>query len=187
MQDFTAKYTQEQGKELLKLARQSIEDNFEDKKTKIPGGKEFRQERGVFVTLTKKNGDLRGCIGFPDPILPIGEAIVKASRAAAFSDPRFLPLTKEELENTKIEISLLTVPSNVEGEIQANFELGKDGLICERLGFFGLLLPQVAEEHHMDKIEFLETTCQKAGLPRDAWQNEKTRFKKFQVQSFEEG
>jgi len=180
-----AKYTKEQGKEFIKLARKSIESGFSGEKIQIPDKTEFRQARGVFVTLTK-NKALRGCIGLTHSIYPIGETIVKMARAAAFEDPRFSPLKQEELKDIKIEISILTEPSEVKGNIIKNFELGKDGLICGFMGYSALFLPQVATEHKMNKIEFLENLCQKAGLPKDNWQNKNTRFYKFQVQIFEE-
>lgn len=178
------KYTKEQAARLIKLARQSIESEF-DKNTKIeiPEGKEFRQARGVFVTLmTWPKKELRGCIGFPYPNLAVRDAVAEAAGCAAFSDPRFTSLNKTELNKIIIEISILTIPQEVKNV--KDIEAGKDGLICQYLGYSGLLLPQVATEHKMNKIEFIEATCQKAGLPKDAWQNDKCKFQKFQAQIF---
>jgi len=179
------KYNEEQGKELIELARKAIKSKFSNEKINIPDKKEFKQARGVFVTLTKK-GNLRGCIGLTHGIYSIGEAVVKMAKSAAFEDPRFNSVKENEINDIKIEISILTEPSEVKGEIAKNFELGKDGLICEFMGYSGLFLPQVAIEHKMDKIEFLENLCQKAGMPKDYWQNKNVKFKKFQVQSFRE-
>jgi hypothetical protein len=175
-------YTNEDGKVLLKLARESIDEEFSKIKPKLPEEKQFKQARGVFVTLTK-NKQLRGCIGFPLPKYSIAEAIYLAAKSAAFEDPRFPPLKEKELEEIKIEISILTIPQDCKpNEIQ----IGKDGLICNYLGYSGLLLPQVAIEHKMDKFQFLECLCNKANLPKDAWQKSGFSLQKFQAQIFDE-
>ena len=107
-------------KALLKLARGAIEEP--DKKI----DSEFKEKRGCFVTLTKK-GELRGCIGFIEPVFSLGEAIIKAVRSAAFSDLRFLPLQKNEMKDVKIEISVLSPVQEMENK--EDIEIGKDGLI----------------------------------------------------------
>ena len=93
-------YTKEDGAKLVQLARQSIEEEFTKVNPEIPKEKQFRQARGVFVTLYKK-GKLRGCIGFPLPIMPVVEAFYKAAKSAAFSDPRFKQLKQEELKDSE--------------------------------------------------------------------------------------
>ncbi|MBU3906625.1 MAG: TIGR00296 family protein [Nanoarchaeota archaeon] len=180
-----AGYSEEQGQELIQLARKAIESKFSGEKVIVPDKKEFRQARGVFVTLNKK-GKLRGCIGFPHASFAVGEAVVKAAKSAAFEDPRFAPLEKDEINGIKIEVSVLTEPSEIKGSPAKEIEVGKDGLICECLGFSGLLLPQVAVEYKMNKIQFLEAVCEKAGLPKDFWQNKNAKFYKFQAQIFKE-
>jgi len=175
-------YTKEDGRKLLKLARQSIEEEFSSKKPEMPEGKQFRQARGVFVTLHKK-GNLRGCIGFPYPSLSLNEAVYKAAKQAAFSDFRFLPLKQEEMKEIRIEISILTLPQECSVK---DIKIGKDGLICNYLGYQGLLLPQVASEYKMDRIQFLECLCNKAGLPNNNWQNKNFKLWKFQAQIFKE-
>ncbi|MEK6875708.1 MAG: TIGR00296 family protein [Nanoarchaeota archaeon] len=184
----SAKYSSEQGKEFIELARKAIESKFSGEKVSIPDKIGFKQARGVFVTLTK-SGRLRGCIGYPNSVFPIGEAIVKSATAAAFDDSKFSPLKEEEIEKIKIELSILTEPYLFKGsfkELVKSLELGKDGLICEYMGYRGLLLPQVALEHRMDKIKFLEAVCEKTGLNKDYWQNPNVGFYKFQVQVFRE-
>lgn len=176
------KYTEEDGKRLIKLARQAIEEDFSGKKPEIPGEKQFRQLRGVFVTLTK-NKELRGCIGFPEAIMPLNEATIKAAKSAAFSDPRFSQLQENELKDIKIEISILTPKSKCK---PSEVKIGEDGLICNYVGLSGLLLPQVAVEHKMSRLEFLECVCQKAGLPGDTWQKPSFQLWKFQAQIFHE-
>ena len=176
-------YTNEQGKELIGLARKSIESYFSKEKIELPSNKEYRQLRGVFVTLNKK-GRLRGCVGFPNPVYSIAEAVVRAAIAAAFEDARFPRIKEEELKEIHIELSVLTPPQPVKD--LKDIIVGKDGLICSYLGYQGLLLPQVAVEHKMNRIEFLEAVCEKAGIPGDSWQKPRTRFQKFQAQIFRE-
>ena len=188
----TGEYTEEDGKKLIRLARESIEEEF-DKNRKVGNersnanatqldGKQFLQARGVFVTLTEKE-ELRGCIGLPYPVKSVKDAVLEAAKSAAFSDPRFPPLDEHEFGKIKIEISILTMPQETDVK---NIEIGKDGLICNYLGYSGLLLPQVALEFKMDRIKFLEALCNKAGLPRDAWQDKKFKLWKFQCQIFSE-
>jgi len=175
-------YSKEDGIKLLKLARESIEEEFTKKKPELPEGKQFKQARGVFVTLNKK-GQLRGCIGFPYPSLPIVEAVYKAAKQAAFSDFRFSPVKEGELKDIKIEISILTMPQ--ECDIK-NVVVGKDGLMCNYIGYQGLLLPQVATENKFNRIQFLECLCNKASLPNDTWQSKNFKLWKFQCQIFSE-
>ena len=175
-------YTKEDGEKLLKLARQSIEQKFLGEKPEFLEEKQFKQARGVFVSLHKKK-ELRGCIGFPYPIMNIQEAIIKAAKASAFSDYRFNSLKQEELKEIKIEVSVLTIPQDCNAK---EIEIGKDGLMCDFMGYSGLLLPQVATEYKMNRIQFLEALCNKAGLPKDNWQNKNFKLKKFQCQIFHE-
>ena len=179
-------YNIKDAEQLVKLARQVILSRFDEEKEKIklPEGKQFKQARGVFVTLMNWPGrQLRGCIGFPEPTLPLAQAVAEAAKNAAFHDPRFFPMKKEEINKIIIEISILTLPQKCEAK---DVETGKDGLIIEYVGYSGLLLPQVATEHKMSRIEFLEAICQKAGLPRDSWQNKNCLLQSFQAQIFAE-
>ncbi|MEM4152745.1 MAG: TIGR00296 family protein [Candidatus Pacearchaeota archaeon] len=181
--------TNEQGRKLLKLARKAIETRFSGKKLEYKEEKrEFSKPTGVFVTLTK-NGNLRGCIGFPYPVKPLAEAVIEAAEAAAFQDPRFKPLKEKELDKIKIEISVLTTPQEIKAkglDILKEIEIGKDGLIVQFSGFSGLLLPQVALEHKWNVLQFLEATCNKAGLPSNIWMNPNCHIFKFQAQIFSE-
>ena len=175
-------YTSEDGKKLLELARKSIAEKFGGEKPEFPEGKQFRQARGVFVTLTL-NGELRGCIGFPMPDLPIVRAVYEAAKEAAFSDPRFDQLDEKEFGKIKIEISVLTQPVETKPE---EVKVGRDGLIVSYMGYSGLLLPQVATEHGMSRLQFLEAVCQKAGLPKDTWEKPGLKLSSFQCQIFSE-
>jgi uncharacterized protein len=180
-------YSEEEGKQLLQIARASIEEQFSnnfDKQIKeLKEKKQFKQLRGVFVTL-HKNNNLRGCIGFPYPDYPIFEAIYKAAKQSSFSDPRFPKLKQEELKDIKIEISVLTYPEPIKDTKE--IEIGKHGLTCDYLGYSGLLLPQVAKENNFSKIEFLECLCEKSNLPKDTWQNKNFKLQKFEAQIFRE-
>lgn len=166
----------EEGKFLIKLARRSIESVFENKEIKIDESqlsKNLLEKRGVFVTLYKINEkkELRGCIGYPYPILPLYKATINAAIQSAFNDPRFSPLTKNELEKIVIEISVLTKPKLVKAksleELLEKMELGKHGIIVERGPYSGLLLPQVPIEYGLSKKEFFYEACLKAGFVYD--------------------
>lgn len=148
----------------------------------------FTEKRGVFVTLTKC-GDLRGCIGFPFPVIPLGEAIEEAAAHAAIHDPRFYPVNEEELRQIKIEVTILTQPTLLECDPEhrpAHVIVGRHGLIAEMNGHTGLLLPQVAIEYGWDPVEFLRETCNKAGLHPDAWTNASCNILTFEGQIFKE-
>jgi len=157
----------------------------------VPDGPPFDQPRGVFVTIRRHpSGALRGCIGFPLPHYPLAGAIVRAARAAATDDPRFRPLAGRELLAVTVEVSVLTIPERVAGgtpaEIAAAVRVGRDGLIVEGDGTSGLLLPQVAPEQEWGVEEFLDGTCEKAGLPPGAWRSPRVRVYRFQAEIFAE-
>lgn len=148
----------------------------------------FSEKRGVFVTLTK-NSSLRGCIGFPYPVMPLGEAIVHAAGAAALEDPRFPPVTKDELTAVSLEVTILTVPEPVEGEPAKRPDqviVGKHGVIIRGMGTSGLLLPQVATEYGWDAKTFLDHTCLKAGLSGRCWTSKNVEVLTFEGQIFSE-
>jgi len=169
-----------EGKKLLKLARDSLVAYFKDKDAPTHT---LTEMRGVFVTL--KDPDLRGCIGFPLPVMPLGDAIIEAAIAAA-NDPRFPPLRESELKGLTIEVSVLTVPVKLDEPSPEKIRVGKDGLIIEYNGRSGLLLPQVAPENHMDAEEFLDAVCYKAGLSPASWRDKRATIKTFQAEVFDE-
>jgi hypothetical protein len=155
-------------KELLRLARQAVRDLVADNRiveytTQNPN---LLGPRGAFVTL-KKHGELRGCIGYIEPVLPLYDAVIRVAIYAATQDQRFPPVTREELEDLEFEISVLTTPEKVDGP--ARVEVGRHGLVISRGANRGLLLPQVAVENGWDRETFLNQACVKAGLPPDAW------------------
>lgn len=148
----------------------------------------FSEKRGVFVTLTR-NGNLRGCIGFPYPVMPLGDAIVHAAKAAALEDPRFPPVMKDELATIVLEVTILTVPEPLPGDPAKRPEkitIGKHGLIVRGMGTSGLLLPQVATEYGWDAKTFLDHTCMKAGLSGKCWTSRNVEVLTFEGQIFSE-
>jgi AmmeMemoRadiSam system protein A len=137
---------------------------------------------GAFVTL-RTRGRLRGCIGQISSDLPLAEMVAYCAKAAALEDPRFAPMRTEDLGAMDIEISVLTPPEEILPEaIQA----GKHGLIVSRGRQRGVLLPHVATEFGWPALRFLEETCLKAGLERDAWKNPETKIQAFTAEVFTE-
>ncbi len=163
-------YTIEEKKELLKLARTTIEKYLEDGSKEYPktDNPKFLEKRGVFVTLHKK-GDLRGCIGYPLPTNPLIEAVVDNAISTSTEDHRFHPVTPDELKDIDIEISVLTVPQKV-GSYK-DIVVGRDGIIISKGFMKGLLLPQVPVEQGWNPEEYISYGCMKAGLPSDEWKS----------------
>ena len=179
------------GQYLINLAREAIEI-YLDKQIKIDVPSEcpkhLKENLGVFVTLNK-NQNLRGCIGYPEPVMPLIQATINAAISAAVFDYRFPKLRSDELEDIQIELTVLTKPELIDTpkeEYLDNIIIGEDGLIVE-MGFSrGLLLPQVATENNMNAEEFLSHTCLKAGLSPNSWIEDDIKLYKFQGQIFHE-
>ena len=140
------------------------------------------QERGAFVTL-KKQGELRGCIGNLVPQRPLYLTVQNVAISAAINDPRFLPVTREELKDISIEISVLS-PIEPIADV-SEIEVGRNGLIIVKGQNQGVFLPQVATEQNWDRDELLRQICLKAGLPEDAWK-EGAQFYVFTAEVFGE-
>ena len=177
--------TKQEKELLLSIARKSIESG-------LAGGAPprftvesdtLRKKMGAFVTL-KKQGRLRGCIGLIEGTKPLYETVEKMAQAAAFDDPRFRPVKKDELGGLDIEISALTPLRQIEnvGEI----ETGRHGIYIVKGFHSGLLLPQVATEYNWDRDTFLRETCAKADLPQDAWKDKDTKIFIFSASVFGE-
>jgi uncharacterized protein (TIGR00296 family) len=185
----------EEGRAAVAVARETLDAHVSGVKKRAIAlqGEVFSELRGVFVTINQGGGGpekLRGCIGFPYPVKPLGEAIREATVAAASEDPRFPPVTKEELGRVVLEVSILTKPEPLRApkpqERPSKVRIGTDGLIISRFGFSGLLLPQVATEYGMDQMEFLSQACLKAGLAPDSWLDRETEVQTFQAEIFAE-
>jgi uncharacterized protein (TIGR00296 family) len=179
--------TADEGTLAIRLARGAFEHAVAKKpKPELKLTPVFTAKRGVFVTLTR-DGDLRGCIGLPYPVMPLGEAIVHAAKAAALEDPRFPPVSKEELPLIDLEVTILTVPVPLlcePAERPGNITVGKHGVIVRGMGTSGLLLPQVATEYGWDSTTFLDHTCTKAGLTGKCWTSKNVEIMTFEGQIF---
>ncbi|MGF3521877.1 MAG: TIGR00296 family protein [Candidatus Bathyarchaeia archaeon] len=188
--------TDAEGKFLVKLARQAVQEYLTAGKTATPPKdtpKKLFENCGVFVTInTLKHGEsqLRGCIGYPYPTNPLVEAVIDAAINAATEDPRFYPLQPSELNEVIFEVSVLTPPEVVQvdnpRDLMKKIKVGKDGLIIEKGFHKGLLLPQVPVEWGWNEEEFLCQCCLKAGLPPDSWLTKGTAIYKFTAIVFEE-
>ena len=149
----------------------------------------FPFRSGVFVTLTM-NGRLRGCIGHPAPDMRLCNAVVDSAASAGMSDPRFRPVSPGELDGIAVEVTVLSEPEEIKAEDPAQRELrvrvGRDGLIVRSGGASGLLLPQVPVEYGWGPREFLERTCEKAGLGPDCWTDPAVTVERFEGRIFAE-
>jgi hypothetical protein len=175
--------TAEEKKVLRQIAQSSIERRL--KKEPPPKieltGEHLKENRGAFVSL-HKHGQLRGCIGTIQPIRPLYQVVEEMAAAAAFEDSRFDPVTLQELSDLELEISVLTPLQRVKN-IQ-EIEIGKHGLYIKKGFYSGLLLPQVATDYNWDRQTFLEETCRKAGLNRNAWKEKGTEIYMFSADIF---
>ena len=186
----------EEGKFLVELAREAVEEHLKNRKSiMVPedASEKLLQRCGVFVTINSlKRGEkrLRGCIGYPYPATPLAQAVIESAISSATQDPRFHPLSADELDDVVFEVSVLTPPQIIKAEkpseYPAKIKVGEDGLIIERGMFKGLLLPQVPVEWKWNEEEFLCQCCIKAGLPPDCWLMESAKIYKFQAIIFEE-
>ena len=186
-----SQFSDSDGKELVKMARKAV-TGFLKNETKISDSdfnSKFDFRSGIFVTLNKQN-ELRGCIGYPVPVKKLYEGLVDAAISAATRDPRFPPVTFDELNKTTFEVTILTPPEEIKvnetAEYPSQIKVGRDGLIVENAFTSGLLLPQVPTEYGWNEEEFLEHTCQKAGLDKNAWKEKSTKISKFQGVIFKE-
>ena len=186
------KLTEDQGRFLLKVARQTIEQELFARKGEEADEKGlsavFRTRRGTFVTLMEK-GNLRGCIGHIIPQETLIEGVRENAINAAFRDPRFHPLRPDEWRDVKIEVSILTDPKPLSyadsQDLLEKLRPGIDGVIIKKGYRQATFLPQVWEQLP-DQKEFLTHLCYKAGLEGDAWKSGQLEVSTYQVQAFEE-
>jgi len=147
-----------------------------------PGSSLNRIQSAAFVTLTLQDS-LRGCIGALEPREPLRATLVECAISAACKDPRFPPVTREELAKVCFEISVLSVPRPLAGP--EGIAVGRDGVLVEIAGRRGLLLPQVAARFNWDPATFLDHACLKAGFEAGDWRRG-ARLWTFQAQVFSE-
>jgi uncharacterized protein (TIGR00296 family) len=181
---------------LVKLARETVTEYLKTGKIlEIPEGVSpiLLEKSGIFVTLNsfcEGSKRLRGCIGLPYPTTRLVSAVIQAAISASTQDPRFLPVSSQELNRIVFEISVLTPPELIyvdkTSEYPTKIKIGQDGLILERNYHKGLLLPQVPTELNWQPEEFLCQTAMKAGLAPDVWLLKGTKIYRFQAIIFEE-
>ena len=177
---------------LVKTARMTVTEFLSNgKRMKLESEYEgkFSFNSGVFVTLNNSDG-LRGCIGFPMPDKKLSHGIIDAAISAATEDPRFPSVKTNELNGIVFEVTVLTPPVKIDVsdpmEYLEKIKVGRDGLIIRHSFSSGLLLPQVPVEYGWNTEEFLQHTCEKAGLTRDTWKNESVKIEKFEGIIFKE-
>jgi len=171
---------------LVKTARKAVTEflsNGNRMKLESDLEEKFSFNSGVFVTLNNPDG-LRGCIGCPMPEKKLAHAIIEGAIAAATEDPRFPSVKINELNDIVFEVTVLTPPVEIDVsdpmEYLKKIKVGRDGLIIRHSFSSGLLLPQVPVEYNWNVEEFLQHTCEKAGLSRDTWKNESVKIEKFE-------
>lgn len=171
----------------VRAARKAIEAEVTDSTAELVFPPAFDTECGVFVTInTYPEGGLRGCIGYPEPVLPLKDALVQSAQSACH-DPRFPPLTEREAAACTVDVTILTRPEPMDKSgLPGSIEIGKHGLIIQFGRRRGVLLPQVPVEWDWDAEEFLEQLCYKAGLPPDAWRLKDAEILSFQGELFRE-
>ena len=161
-----AEYSADERRLLLRLAHDAVKSLVLEQAPGEEGpGPHLEEPRGVFTTLYL-HGKLRGCVGYVVPVLPLHRAVFETARAAASQDTRFTPVTPDEVHELQVSLSILSPLFPIEA---AQVEIGRHGLVVSSGVHRGLLLPQVPVEHGWSRQEFLEQTCRKAGLDRDAW------------------
>jgi uncharacterized protein (TIGR00296 family) len=181
--------TDEDGKILIKLARDTVKIFLETGQTLKPPKdipQKFYEKCGVFVTISmfvKGEKTLRGCIGYPYPTISLIDAVIDSAVNAATEDPRFPRMEFDELSKCIFEVSVLTPPELIQvdtpKEYRQQIRIGQDGLIVERGYNKGLLLPQVPVEWQWGVEEFLYQCCIKAGLPPNSWLTMSTKIYRF--------
>jgi AmmeMemoRadiSam system protein B/AmmeMemoRadiSam system protein A len=171
--EVSGEFDQQTRKFLLQLARQSLNASVRGDKIIYPDSipSEVKENRGCFVTLTI-NGNLRGCIGYIEPIAPLYKAVIENARNAALTDPRFTAVVPDELGKIKVEISALTKPQPLHysdpEDLLRKLRPGIDGVILQKGPYQSTFLPQVWEQLP-DKVMFLEHLSLKGGMDRDGW------------------
>ena len=175
--------TQKDKAALLEIVKKAIASKINDKNIpKFPIESEtLKEKRGAFVTI-KKRDHLRGCIGYIKAVKPLWETVQEMAIAAAFHDPRFPALKADELADLSYEVSVLSPLKRIKDV--SEIEVGKHGLYVIRGYNSGLLLPQVAVEHNLDRESFLWETCYKAGLPPQSCREKETEIYIFSADYF---
>jgi AmmeMemoRadiSam system protein A len=165
--EFIENLNDEDGKILINIARSAITG---DRKNRYDIPEKLENKAGSFVTLNE-NKTLRGCIGYLKPVMPLVKAVEKAAWNAAYRDPRFDPVDKDELDAISIEVTVIGQLNEVKYDEIRSAIPGKFGIYIENGIYSGTLLPQVAVENNMTMEEFIMETCMKAGLGKNCYKN----------------
>lgn len=177
-------FTDEQRHHILTLVRRAISEYVLHQNEINPPEEDFLSlPQGVFVTLTI-GGELRGCIGFPEPRFRLGAGLIKSAIYAASQDPRFPPLSQSEVSQVEIEVSVLSPARQISDP--SEIVVGEHGLILTMMNSRGIFLPQVPVEHHWDLDEYLRSICRKAGLWNGAWKDPRAKLEVFTAEVFGE-
>jgi|SRR3972149_2119492 len=185
------RFTDPEGDLAVRIAREALDAHVEGRPPRpFSAPASFEAKGGAFVTLNvHPSGELRGCIGYPEPFFALLKSIVKGAEGAA-EDPRFPRLEAGELPKVTVEVSLLTPPQLLQAkrakDLPKMIRLGADGLKIAQGPYRGILLPQVPVEWGWDAETFLSEGCIKAGLLGDAWLDDSIRVYTFQAEIFSE-
>jgi AmmeMemoRadiSam system protein A len=153
---------------LLRIAREAIERHLRGDDELPPPRVDLPGASGVFVTI-KRDGELRGCLGVLQLQASLAEEVARCARDSATVDPRFQPMTVDELPRVSLDVSMLGPLEPIDPLDERALVIGRHGVVVELGHRRGLLLPQVAVEWGWTREQFLAQTCRKAGLPPDAW------------------
>jgi uncharacterized protein len=186
-------FTLKEGQHLVNVARDIVERLFDDRRPSLESLIQTNVNAGVFVSIhdcSTGENILRGCVGFPLPRGEFCSSLEEAAIAAATQDPRFSPISKEELGKVIFEVSVLNRPELISVAKPTDYltmvKIGVDGLMLSWGEHSSLLLPQVALEFNWTVDEFLSNLCHKAGLTPDMWMNKDIKIYKFNCVIFRE-
>lgn len=170
---------------LLNIARRSIEAGVEGEEPPkfADCPQALMNPSGAFVTIHTFK-ELRGCIGFTEPSKPLVETVIEVAAKAALQDPRFNPVSQDEIEDIEIEISVLSPMKEIKDVNE--IEVGEHGIMMEQGFIRGLLLPQVANEYGWNRETFLNQTARKAGIPAGAWKAGDVKIFIFSAEVFDD-
>jgi uncharacterized protein len=191
MSDSSHVLDETEGRQALAMARTAIAAWLELQRhlgaaeLRVPSEGAWHSPHGIFVTLRKPDGDLRGCIGRIEPGgEPLWEVLRDSAVSAAVRDPRFPPVTAAELPELSLKVSVLTAPRSIPGP--ESFEVGRHGIIMELRGRSAVFLPEVATDFGWDCAATLSQLCRKAGLELEDWRDPGARFQVFETQLISE-
>ncbi len=187
----------DEGRFLVRIARRAVEEKLINNRVIKPPEnlpEKFYRPGMTFTTIETlhPNGEttLRGCIGYLMPVYSLIESTIRSALDAALNDPRFDPLTREELDTVVFEVTVLSVPERIEVDdrrrLPEKIVIGKHGLVAERMWMRGTLLPVVPVEFCWDEVTFLAQTCLKAGMPPDCWLDKHTLILAYTGRVFRE-